>query len=282
LEQSIAPKGLENSAQGFNPGNHPTNGFALKGREVIPRLAAHRNELLAPFQGASLRGRRFPGLKPPGLCPTAPSGPEMARRDSGSRRLACVLFFFFGHPPRRCQAPGRRGINAHYTRVFDGRVAVVPEGQADRSQARSAWDNATPKSRPVGYGVIRAAVRADSMIGVTKFQIRRLKTLMLSVGLAAPDQTVPYGTVLWRDAFPGTSCLATIMLSLRDKGHFAHRAGPRHTCSFREASHLAKAPSVRRKELFILSALWPTRAGRSSRRKSKSKRHWCFKARREA
>jgi hypothetical protein len=42
-------------------------------------------------------------------------------------------------------------------RIFDGRMAFVPEGQADRSLARSAWDNATPKSRPVGYGVIRAS-----------------------------------------------------------------------------------------------------------------------------
>jgi hypothetical protein len=98
-------------------------------------------------------------------------------------------------------------------------MAFVPEGQADRSLARSAWDKATPKSRSVGYGVIRAGVRADSMIGVTKFQMRRLKTFTLSVGLAAPDHTVPYGTVLSRDAFPGTSCLATIMLSLRDKIH---------------------------------------------------------------
>src|SRR3984957_17450263 len=30
------------------------------------------------------------------------------------------------------------------------------------------------KSRPVGYGVIRAGVRTDSMIGVTKFRIRKL------------------------------------------------------------------------------------------------------------
>ena len=30
---------------------------------------------------------------------------------------------------------------------------------------------ATQKSRPVGYGVIRAGVRTDSMIGVTKFRI---------------------------------------------------------------------------------------------------------------
>jgi len=51
--------------------------------------------------------------------------------------------------------------------------------------------------------------------------------------------------------------------------------GPR---CYREASHLAKAPSVRREELFILSALWLSRVcDRSSRRKSKSKRHWCFK-----
>ena len=32
---------------------------------------------------------------------------------------------------------------------------------------------ATPKSRPVGNGVIRAGVRTDSMIGVTKFRIRK-------------------------------------------------------------------------------------------------------------
>src|ERR1700730_4477318 len=33
--------------------------------------------------------------------------------------------------------------------------------------------------------------------------------------------TIPYptGTVLSKDAVPGTSCLATIMLSLRDKSH---------------------------------------------------------------
>jgi hypothetical protein len=47
-------------------------------------------------------------------------------------------------------------------RIFERRMAFVPEGQADRSLARSAWDDATPKSRPVGYGVIRAGVlRAD-------------------------------------------------------------------------------------------------------------------------
>src|SRR6202790_5899237 len=62
------------------------------------------------------------------------------------------------------------------------------------------------KSRPVGYGMIRAGVRTDTMIGVTKFRVRKL----IPLGLAAPDHTVPYGTVLSRDAFPGTSCQATI------------------------------------------------------------------------
>jgi hypothetical protein len=47
----------------------------------------------------------------------------------------------------------------------------------------------------------------------------KTENITLSVGFAAPDHTVPYGTVLSRDAFPGTSCLATIMLSLRDKIH---------------------------------------------------------------
>ena len=45
----------------------------------------------------------------------------------------------------------------------------VPEGQHDRSQARSAWDSAPQKSRPVGYGMIRAGLRTDSIIGTTKF-----------------------------------------------------------------------------------------------------------------
>ena len=45
-------------------------------------------------------------------------------------------------------------------------MSFVPEGQADRSQARSAWESATPKERPVGYGMTRAGVRIDSMMGI--------------------------------------------------------------------------------------------------------------------
>jgi hypothetical protein len=87
----------------------------------------------------------------------------------------------------------------------------VPEGQHDRSQARSAWNSANPRSRPVGYGMIRVGVRTDSRWLPFPRDIPR--------ELVAPDHTVPHGTVHLRDTFPGTSCLATISLSLWDKIH---------------------------------------------------------------
>ena len=42
-------------------------------------------------------------------------------------------------------------------------MAFVPEGQADRSLARSAWESATPGDRSVGYGVIPTGVRTDAI-----------------------------------------------------------------------------------------------------------------------
>ena len=53
-----------------------------------------------------------------------------------------------------------------------------------RDDAIVAWHEvpgtASPqKGRPVGYGVIRAGVRTDSMIGVTKFRMRKLKKFIL-------------------------------------------------------------------------------------------------------
>jgi hypothetical protein len=40
------------------------------------------------------------------------------------------------------------------------------------------------KSRPVGYGVIRAGVRTDSMIGVTKFWITKTENIYVVLFLA--------------------------------------------------------------------------------------------------
>src|SRR5271165_3640907 len=68
---------------------------------------------------------------------------------------------------------------------------------------------ATPKSRPVGYGVIRAGVRTDSMIGVTKFRMRKLKTFMLydfwptRLAIAKAVQLIKAGSSAWiHQTFP--------------------------------------------------------------------------------
>jgi hypothetical protein len=47
------------------------------------------------------------------------------------------------------------------SRPSSGRIAFVPEGQGDRSLARSAWESPPQKSRPVGYGLILAGVRTS-------------------------------------------------------------------------------------------------------------------------
>ena len=53
--------------------------------------------------------------------------------------------------------------------IISSNTFATDKGRCDRSLARSAWDSATHKSRPVGYGLIRADLRTDSMIGVVKF-----------------------------------------------------------------------------------------------------------------
>jgi hypothetical protein len=63
-------------------------------------------------------------------------------------------------------------------------VANVPEGRCDRSLARSAWKNATPKepSRRVRYDSCGCADRfTDLMIGVLEWRntLVKLKKLML-------------------------------------------------------------------------------------------------------
>jgi hypothetical protein len=57
--------------------------------------------------------------------------------------------------------PSAQGFNPHKrylnARPFDGRMAFVPEGQADRSQARSAWVGMqrapVPEGRPKSWSV---------------------------------------------------------------------------------------------------------------------------------
>jgi hypothetical protein len=63
----------------------------------------------------------------------------------------------------------------------------VPEGRYYRSLPRSAWDATTPKSRPVGYGVINVGVRTystpcDRAVGYGTF----------SVSISQVQETVHY------------------------------------------------------------------------------------------
>jgi hypothetical protein len=70
----------------------------------------------------------------------------------------------------------------------------VPAGRCDRSLAQSAWNSANLKSRPVGYGMIRAGKRIDSTWRPFPREI--------PLGLAAPDHTVPYGNGTFEGHFP--------------------------------------------------------------------------------
>jgi hypothetical protein len=73
--------------------------------------------------------------------------------------------------------------------------------------ARSAWDGTIPdKASPVGYGVTVSR----------RFRRRSIGTRDTSgIGCARSDRTLRDG-FFWR-ALPGTSCQATIGLSLRDR-----------------------------------------------------------------
>jgi hypothetical protein len=89
----------------------------------------------------------------------------------------------------------------------------VPNPQSRRDGAIVAWHEVpgtvpSQENRPVGHGMIRAGMHIDLDDWSWSEEF---------LGLAAHDQTVPYGTVLVRGAVsPGTSCQATIGLSLRD------------------------------------------------------------------
>ena len=89
-------------------------------------------------------------------------------------------------------------------RRFDGRMAFVPEGRCDRSLARSAWESATQKSRPVGCGVIRVGVRTDSMIGVMEILIAKTEKFCVVPFLDYNTNVRSYQALrdgFWRDVF---------------------------------------------------------------------------------
>ncbi len=165
------------------------------------------------------------------------------------------------------------------------RVAFVPAGQYDRSLARSAWDIATPRSRPVGYGLIlRRCAHFDSVIEVWSDEVSDVITEEIDViknsnnsiiighfvpsygfGVVLGDafrrgdlrhqlqSIIPYPTGrFFGGRFPGTSCQATIVLSLRDEKYILRvealvklaLMGLQPRVSMRPFQHLPGGPGV--------------------------------------
>jgi hypothetical protein len=101
----------------------------------------------------------------------------------------------------------------------------VPEGRCDRSLARSAWNKPPTKrpSRRVRCDPCR--VRTDSMIEneeisnlkkrVSSLLKETRRTLRREIRCARSYRTLRDGS--FEGPFPGTSCQATIGLSLRDR-----------------------------------------------------------------
>src|ERR1700726_1941145 len=77
----------------------------------------------------------------------------------------------------------------------------VPEGQHDSSQARRAWSHEENCTVPAGR------LNGSRLRGRSR----------LIFGLDPPDFDRPSGTGLSASHYPGTSCLATVTLSLWDK-----------------------------------------------------------------
>jgi hypothetical protein len=101
--------------------------------------------------------------------------------------------------------------------VPEGQAAFVPEGQADSSQARSAW--VTMQRGPVPEG----RSKSWSEVFVVETELMPLENARYPElkGMLASNLSRDVQSSRWDGAIflmpPGTSCLATIMLSLWDK-----------------------------------------------------------------
>ena len=131
---------------------------------------------------------------------------------------------------RPCPSPGKPayGIGRCEGRSIDkGRIIGLDPSKISKPPklAQQGMAYSALVSRRFRTVLLEAAARTSSDTNLSRRvfslpkETRRTFRREIPVGSAAPDHTVPSGTVLSRDAFPGTSCLATISLSLRDKNH---------------------------------------------------------------
>src|SRR5580692_341684 len=93
---------------------------------------------------------------------------------------------------------------------WSGECLSIPEGCNDGSLARSAWERCTQGSVPLGYGVRFLQVNSG---------LARALSDGCRCAATGSHRTLRDGFIA--PLFPGTSCQATIKLSLRDRrSHF--------------------------------------------------------------
>jgi hypothetical protein len=139
------------------------------------------------------------------------------------------------------------------------RRGSVSEGRSDRSLARSAWTAPPQKSRPVGYGLIRAGVRTDSMIDWPSLKnTAHLSTRNTSGIRSVPDHTVPYAT---GRSF-GVGLFQALRARLRSCSPSGTRLLSRGKHPARRVGGAEGRPLTRRPR--IASEIYPTTSGCSS------------------
>jgi len=110
------------------------------------------------------------------------------------------------------EVPGNRPPKEPSRRVRYDRALLIPEvflaESVFRTDARAALRCDGPFPEHIDFFCFRIR---NFVIAIPKSPNRSAHT--------RKNQTVPYGTALLGWRFPGTSCQATIALSLRDKSH---------------------------------------------------------------
>src|SRR5271157_2538960 len=113
------------------------------------------------------------------------TGPEVRRKASGKdRKVSSAAGGNLSRMHKTQETAKESRLNFMYSHLRNRTLAGACCEMSRRDGAIVAWHEvpgtAPPqRSRPVGYGVIRAGVRTNSMIGVTKFRMRKLKKFML-------------------------------------------------------------------------------------------------------
>ena len=91
-------------------------------------------------------------------------------------------------------SPGFYDYKRNLIKASARRMYFVPEGQHDRSLARSAWESVHRENRPVGYGMIGHSYPRTGISRRRCAPCCRIRNFHRIGAHAGANQTVPYGT----------------------------------------------------------------------------------------